>query len=88
VSIPNDFYRLNKSVTIAADVMFVSGVPFFVTYSKKIKFATVEYLPSHTAKQLANSLRKVMFLYARGGFIVRHALMDMEFEKIKTLCLW
>ena len=27
----------------------------------------------------------VMFLYARGGFIVRHALMDMEFEKIKDL---
>ena len=28
VSIPEEFYRLNKFVTIAADVMFVSGVPF------------------------------------------------------------
>ena len=36
VSIPEEFYRLNKLVTIAADVMFVSGVPFFVTYSRKI----------------------------------------------------
>ena len=47
---------------------------------------TVEYLPRrNTAKQLANALRKVVFLYARGGFVVRHALMDMEFEKVKDL---
>ena len=46
---------------------------------------TVEYLPQRTAKQLANALRKVVFLYARGGFVVRHAMMDMEFEKIKDL---
>ena len=32
VSIPAEFYQLNKFVTIAAGVMFVSGVPFFVTY--------------------------------------------------------
>ena len=74
-----------KFVTMAADVIFVSGVSFFVTYSKKIKFLTVEYLPQRTAKQLANALRKVIFLYARGGFFVRHAMMDMEFEKVKDL---
>ena len=54
VSIPEEFYRLNKFVTIAADVIFVSGVPFFVTYLRKIKFLTVEYLPRRTATQLAN----------------------------------
>ena len=85
VSTPSDFYRLNKFVTIAADVMFVAGVPFFVTHSRKIDFTTVEYLPTRTARQLANALRKVMFIYARGGFLVRLVLMDMEFEKVKDL---
>ena len=85
VSISVEFYRLNKFVMIAADMMFVSGMPFFGTYSRKIKFLTVEYLPQRTAKQLANALRKVVFLYARGGFVVRHAMMDMEFEKVKDL---
>ena len=65
--------------------MFVSGVPFFVTYSRKIKFLTAEYLPRRTAKQLANALRKVICLYACGGFVVRHTMMGMEFEKIKDL---
>ena len=83
VSITQEFYRLNKFVTIATDVMFVSGVPFFVTYLRKIKLLTVEYLPRRTAKQLANTLRKVIFLHARGGFVVRHAMMDMEIEKVK-----
>ena len=29
VSIPQEFYRLNKFVTIPTDLMFVSGVHFF-----------------------------------------------------------
>jgi hypothetical protein len=31
---------MNKAVTIAADVMFVNGLPFVVTISRKIKFTT------------------------------------------------
>ena len=45
----------------------------------------MEHLPQRTAKQLANALRKVIFLYACGGFLVQHAMMDMEFEKVKDL---
>ena len=76
VSMPTEFYRLNKFVMIAADVLFVSGGPF-CHYLKKIKFLTVECLPRRTAKQLANALRKVVFLYARGGFVVRHAMITV-----------
>ena len=57
------------------------GGAIFVTYSRKIKFLAVEYLPRRTAKQLANALRKVIFVYARGGFVVQHAMLDMDFEK-------
>ena len=52
VSIPDDFYRLNKFVVIAADVMFMAGIPFFVTHLRKIKFTTAEYLPLRTTVQL------------------------------------
>ena len=33
VSMPEEFYRLNKFVAIAADVMFVSGVPLHICHS-------------------------------------------------------
>ena len=42
VQIPRDFYELNKFVTLAADVMFVNGLPFFMTLSRNIRFGTAE----------------------------------------------
>ena len=77
---------MNKFVTIRADVMFVKRVPFLVTYSRKIKFTTVDFFPiRRTARQLAKSLKKVLCLYARGGFAVRLCLMERQFEPIKVL---
>jgi hypothetical protein len=40
VEIPKEILDMNKAVTIAADVMFVNGLPFVVTISRKIKFTT------------------------------------------------
>ena len=83
IKIPRGFYRLNKFVTLKADVMLVSSIPFLVTFSRKIKMITAEYVPSRTAHQLANSLTKIVNTYARRGFLIDLALVDMEFEKVK-----
>ena len=56
VGIPQDFYRLYKMVTITDDVMFVSGIPFLVTFSRKIKIRTAEFIPKRTARLIAKSL--------------------------------
>ena len=61
--------------------------PFLVTYSRSIKFTTMEYIPTCTAGQLAKSLMKVVCGYARGGFEVKFMLMDMEFEKVSKYIL-
>ena len=66
-------------------MMFVYGFPFLVTYSRSIKYTTSEFIPTRTARQLANSLMKVVYGYARGGFVVNLMLMDQEFEKIKDV---
>ena len=63
--------------------MFVNGIPFLVTCSRDIKLITTEFLPFCTAKQLSSSLTKIVKVYARGGFIVRLVMMNMEFDKIK-----
>ena len=76
ISIPGEFYKMHNRVTIMDDVMFVSGVPFLVTLSRKIRFRTTQFLPKRTARTLEDSLTKAIMLYARGGFIVNLALMD------------
>ena len=54
--VPRDFYKLHKMVSITADVMFVSGIPFMVTFSRKIKFWTAEFIPKRTARLIAKYL--------------------------------
>ena len=53
---PREYHKLNKSMTIGADVMFMAGVPFVVTHHRKITCTTGEFLPRRTARQLATSL--------------------------------
>ena len=83
VSIPAQIVELNKHITLVADVMFVNGLPFFITLSRKIRFLTVQYVPRRTAGELANALKTTLKLYHRAGFRPSTALMDGEFDKIK-----
>ncbi len=57
VQIPRDFVKMHKYITLAADVMFVNGLPFLVTLSRGISLVKIEFLPSRTAKHLVHTLR-------------------------------
>jgi hypothetical protein len=67
-------------MAIVADVMFVTGLPFVVTISRKIKFTTMEYVPSRSHTILIKSLIKIVSLYKIRGFNPDTALMDRESE--------
>ena len=82
ITIPDDFHRLHHVVTLVADIFFVNGVAFLMTQSRKIKMYTVEHTPSRKASALADSLKKIIKIYGRGGFMVNLILMDQEFDKI------
>ncbi len=60
-------------------------MPFLVTSSRGLSLVTIENLPSRTAKRLALTLARVFRIYATAGFVVQTAMMDMEFEKLRTL---
>ena len=64
LEIPCNYYTLQKFVTLTADVMFVNGISFLTTLSRKIRLVTAEYLPTWMAKQLGSLLTKVVNLYA------------------------
>ena len=44
---------------------------------------TCEHVPNQKATQLSSSLKKVVNLFARGGFTLFTIMMYMEFEKVK-----
>ena len=68
---------------MTADVMFVNGITFLISFSQNIKLLTVEHVPNRTVGQLAKSIMKIVKLYAQGGFTVKVVLMDKEFDKIR-----
>jgi hypothetical protein len=73
----------NKYKTLAVDIMFMSGLPFLVTLSRRIRNIMVQFVPRRMAGELANVLKLVIRLYRRAGFVCQTALMDGEFKKVK-----
>ena len=76
VAIQRDFYIMHKMVILTADVMFINGVPFLVTFSRNIKFWTAECVPRRTAKLLAKSMKKVISLYIRTWRLYNKSVPD------------
>jgi hypothetical protein len=60
VQIPNEIMSLNRNVTLAIDIMFVNGLPFLVSISRKINFTTVEYIIGRKQHHLVNSIKKLL----------------------------
>jgi hypothetical protein len=83
VAIPQSLIDLHVDVTLVADVMFVNGLPFLITLSRKINVVTIEYAPSRTATQLASLIQRVAQVYLRAGFRPQTIIMDMEYEKVR-----
>jgi hypothetical protein len=84
VQIPREIMSLNRNVTLLIDIMFVNGLPFMVSVSRKIKYTTVEYLPGRKQPQLVMSIKKIVNLYTSRCFTVDTALMDREFECLRS----
>ena len=85
LSIPVTIEERCNNLTVVGDVMFVCGLPFFVTILRQIRFAAAQYRPRRTAKILCNDLKETVKLYKRADFIVQTCLMDNEFEPLKEM---
>ena len=79
VNIPKGFYKIHKFATLTSDAMFFNGNYFMITSARKLKFVTVEHIPSLTAEKISKNLNKVINFYGMGGFVIHVILMDAEF---------
>lgn len=85
--VPREIVKLNRYVTLVADAMFVGGLPFLISLSRRVWFVTVQYMPRRTAGELCNGLKEIVKLYKRAGFICQATHMDNEFEPLKSKLL-
>jgi hypothetical protein len=83
VEIPKDILDLNKDLTVAADIMFVNGLPFVTLILRKVKFTTIEYITTRSETNLVKSLLNIISPYKARGFTPSTALLDREFECLR-----
>lgn len=84
VDIPHDIIARYREVILAADIMYVNGVAFFVTVSRNIKFGTAEMILNKSNKTLLTAIKQVRKTYKQRGFRITHLLIDGEFESLRA----
>ena len=83
VDIPASLMSQYRQVTLAADIMFVNKIAFFVTISRNIKFGTVEMLLNQQNKMILAAIKQVIKIYKKRGFVVSTLLMDGQFDSLR-----
>jgi hypothetical protein len=79
VEIPKEIIYLNRELKVAADLLFVNGLPFVTSISRNVKFTTIEHVTNRSEPNLIKSLLNIVSRYKAQGFTPSTALMDHKF---------
>jgi hypothetical protein len=84
VDIPALLITQYRDVTLAADIMFVNQIPFFVTISRNIKFSTVGMIVNQNAATLLSAVKQIQYVYIGRDFRIDCVLMDGQFDTLRA----
>ena len=76
VDIPREILESCKEPEILTDVMLIKKIPFLVSISRRLKFATIEYLSSKNKIALVTSVNKIVSYYRSHGLHVGMIFVD------------
>ena len=83
VTIPEEILREHRTLTLYADLFFISGMPYFTTISEGIMFTTVEALQNRKYDTIIDALLAVITFYKVKGFNVKFVFSDNELKPMK-----
>ena len=83
-SLPNLIKLKYIMIKLCADIMFVNGVRFFMTFSQNIGFGTSDNFTNAKTATLVQSLLQVKRLYKRRRFKIQTVMKDGQFEFTTT----
>ena len=72
-----------RDVVLGADIMYVNKIPFFMSISRNIRFATSEVLPNRTTKSILAAVKRIHRVYCQRGFRITQMNMDGEFDTMR-----
>jgi hypothetical protein len=80
--VPHDILANHRNIHLTIDIMYINKLPFLITYSCSLRFATVEFLDNHQTPTIRCKLQSVFNLYHHRGFTITKLFADPEFESL------
>ena len=90
IKLPISIKERNKNVTLGLDFMYVNGIMFLHSISRKFKFRTVEVFYGKRKLKAAEtlvSINKIINVYKARGLNVIQIDVDMEFKSLENQLL-
>ena len=84
ISIPLELVEAQKKVTLCIDVVFVNGLPFLATVSRRLMYRTAQHIPDRSQQSFMDVLKVVFNIYKKAGFTIGTVLADLEFKPVLT----
>ena len=85
IKIPKAIMEKHQDVELCADIMFIQGLAFLTTISKRIKYRTIEFIEKRNEKVLNKGFDNVFRIYNKAGFRITELHVDPEFKFLKEV---
>ena len=82
INIPKELMMKHEDITLCIDILYINEMPFLATISRNIKYRTIQWLPTRTAKDYRSALDIIFRQYNKAGFRIATIHCDNEFRPI------
>ena len=87
VKVPKALKREHRNIELCVDIMYIQGLTFLTTISKRICYRTIEYIPDRSKDSICTALDNVFRIYNVNRFVVTKMRADPEFEMLRDVML-
>ena len=84
MQIPKEIRELHHIVTLSIDIFFVNNIPFFLTLSRSIIFATVMHLVDRQSTMIFKAFKSIFQYYLQHGFQITGVTGDGKFAPLQA----
>ena len=85
VKVPRGIIKLQKYLFVTDDIIFVNGIPSFISINRKIIFTLVNHLTDSKSNTVFKSLKKIYIYYTKPGLRIITLHGDGEFAPLQAL---
>ena len=79
IKIPRELVKAQQEVELCIDTMFINGMPYLTSISKRIMYRTAQWVPSREMQDYRSVLENILRIYKRAGLPVKTIFSHNEF---------